>query len=128
MKKTFIKNANFQEGVPESGRLGFKQEFAILKINQIDGNFRSEEFKIRERNYDWEYLKESIDKQGLISIVGVYKVNQYHIHTVGSKDSKYEYMCQDGNHRLFILKESFGEEYEVPCNIIIFKDDKEKYK
>ena len=128
MKKTFIKNSNFQEGIPESGRLGFTQEFSILKINQIDGNFRNVEFKEREHNYDWEYLKESIKQQGIVSVIGVYKIEQYHIHTVGDRNSKYDYMCQDGNHRLLILKESFGEEYEVPCNIIVFKDNKEDYK
>jgi len=88
-----------------------KQEFFILNINQIDGIFRSEtEFKSSNEkydweNYDWKDLEDDIKQQGILEVLGVCKI----------KDSEYEYMCYDGNHRIKVLIELYGEDYEVPC-------------
>ena len=116
MTKKYIKNSNYKDGLPPSGRLHFKQEFKVLKINQIEGHFRLEEFPKREVNYDWDYLRDSIADEGLLANISV------------RLTEKARYELTDGNHRMYILKEMFGEDYEVPCQILKPNKDKEREK
>ena len=87
-----------------------KQEFFILKINQIDGIFRSEtEFKSSNEkydweNYDWKDLEDDIKQQGILEVLGVCKI----------KDSEYEYMSGKVAKALEDIKAlNFLEEIEI---------------
>tara|TARA_R110000744_G_scaffold288474_2_gene399459 strand:+ start:895 stop:1626 length:732 start_codon:yes stop_codon:yes gene_type:complete len=76
-----------------------------IKINQ---KFHKERFI----KYDWDGLKESFDKYG-------YDTDRFGLIMVTScntcdSDGKYE--VRDGNHRLYILREMYGDEHFVLVN------------
>jgi hypothetical protein len=65
--------------------------------------FSTKDFK--NENYDWETLRDSIITYGydtkkyeMISVITLYKGH---------------YLILDGNHRFFILKEFYDDEYEI---------------
>ena len=84
------------------------------------------------KDYPWGALKDSIKKNGLLEPITVSKCNSMDDENVlllkkannilfikkdgFLKDTKY--IVLGGNHRTIVLKELYGEEYEVDCNIM----------
>jgi hypothetical protein len=65
-----------------------------------------------DTTYDWDNLRNSLKKDG-------YDLKR-HIPIIIIKFYKEYYLCLDGNHRIFMLKELYGEEYEINVEIKTF--------
>ena len=104
-------------------KLKISQSNIKIKLKDIDGAY-SEYTTIKELlkdktrneenvvNYKWDLLKESIKKYKNLQPLEVKEFNS-------------RYRLLDGNHRHLILKDLYGEDYEV--NIKIIKTDESKY-
>ncbi len=99
-------------------------ELRKIRISSIDGPFRDRFsegvkhnisfYKKRYLNYDWDGLRKSFDKYG-------YDTDRFgHIEVVGCSKCEYKdrYDVKDGNHRLHVLRERFGEEHFVVVNLV----------
>ena len=95
-------------------------EVRKIRIGSIDGPFR-EAVKYTEKgsewlnDYNWDELKDSFDKYG-------YDTDKFGYITVigmtGVGDNNGRYEVRDGNHRLHLLREKFGEEHFVSVKYV----------
>ena len=101
-------------------------EIRKVRIRNIDGPYRVADeaislkknkvgfYKKNYSQYNWEELRESFDKYG-------YDTDKFgYITVVGCNtcENKDKYVLRDGNHRLYILREMFGDEHFVSVNLV----------
>jgi hypothetical protein len=62
-----------------------------------------------DKTYKWDTLKESLKNNG-------HDIKKYHSITVTNFYKQY-YLVMDGHHRVTVLKELYGEDYEIDVEV-----------
>jgi hypothetical protein len=83
-----------------------------IKLKYLLGLSPNSENRIFDKNYKWDGLYESIKKDG-------YDTINYKPISVVKFFNNY-YLVSDGHHRTIILKELYGEDYEIDAEVINF--------
>ena len=86
-----------------------------VPIKELYGVFRYNEWINEVKNsYDFDWLRKNLKEKGLLEPLVCFELKESKLSTI----KKFKYQISNGNHRAYILKELYGEDYEIKICIV----------